>query len=375
MNIVRPTLASMSRVLLASVSFLSLGNLTGLAQGGLTPPPGPPAPTMKSLDQIETRIPISSLPLSITNPGSYYVTTNLTGVAGTNGITIYTNNVTIDLNGFTLEGVPGSIDGITGVHVTNICVRDGIVHNWGATGVNLLFSTFAAVIERVQANANGQYGIALENGIVRGCVANANNTATSGGIAGIDANSSTIVDCVANANLGIADGIACGSGVNIVHCFTTGNGGDGIVAFSGCTILGCSSFSNQGRGIFASIDSTIQECLAVGNTGDNIDVSRDTLVLNNIANGSSGAGIHASFVRNRIEGNQATQNRIGILIDANATNNIVVRNSCSANPSFGPVSSSNYVFNATVIFGPTNNLFDPSTGLITNVNPWANFSR
>jgi parallel beta-helix repeat protein len=115
----------------------------------------------------------------------------------------------------------------------------------------------------------------------------------------------------------------------------------------------------------------------VGNVSDNINVARDALVLNNVADASSsGAGIHATFVRNRIDGNQVTHNRFGILVDANATNTIVVRNSSSANPSFGAaVSSSNFVFNgAAVIFGPTNNVSD-SSGLITNSNPWANFSR
>jgi hypothetical protein len=42
-----------------------------LAQGSLTPPPGAPAPTMKTLDQIEARTPISSAPFTISAPGSY----------------------------------------------------------------------------------------------------------------------------------------------------------------------------------------------------------------------------------------------------------------------------------------------------------------
>jgi hypothetical protein len=33
---------------------------------------------MKSLDQIEARTPISSAPFTISAPGSYYLTTNLT---------------------------------------------------------------------------------------------------------------------------------------------------------------------------------------------------------------------------------------------------------------------------------------------------------
>ena len=59
------------------------------AQGPLTPP-GAPTPTMKTLEQIEPRTPISQadMPLTISAPGSYYLTTNLTGTAGSNGISI-----------------------------------------------------------------------------------------------------------------------------------------------------------------------------------------------------------------------------------------------------------------------------------------------
>src|SRR6266568_6580756 len=74
---------------------------TTLAQGSLTPP-GAPAPTMKTLDQIEARTPISSAPFTITDSGSYYLTTNVTVSSG-DAITIAADNVTLDLNGFTIS--------------------------------------------------------------------------------------------------------------------------------------------------------------------------------------------------------------------------------------------------------------------------------
>src|SRR6266436_4671626 len=67
------------------------------AQGSLTPP-GAPAPTMKTLQQIEPRTPISSVPVSILNSGSYYLTDNLEVSYG-DAIFISANNVTVDLNG------------------------------------------------------------------------------------------------------------------------------------------------------------------------------------------------------------------------------------------------------------------------------------
>src|SRR5438094_2967891 len=63
-------------LLAAFLSTLNYQPSTLFAQGSLTPP-GAPAPTMKSLDQIEARTAISSAPFTINQPGSYYLTKNL----------------------------------------------------------------------------------------------------------------------------------------------------------------------------------------------------------------------------------------------------------------------------------------------------------
>src|SRR5215469_11158743 len=89
---------------LALALFLTLNvQIDGFAQGSLTPS-GPPAPTMLTLSQVEPRTPIASLPFTVSTPGSYYVTGNLTAAVNQNGILVATDNVTIDLNGFTLSG-------------------------------------------------------------------------------------------------------------------------------------------------------------------------------------------------------------------------------------------------------------------------------
>ena len=83
-------LATLALLLLIVHSPLS----TTFSQGALTPP-GAPAPTMKTLAQIEPRMPISSLTYIISAPGSYYLTTNLTCIGGSaNGINISSSDVT-----------------------------------------------------------------------------------------------------------------------------------------------------------------------------------------------------------------------------------------------------------------------------------------
>src|SRR6185369_6283182 len=77
---------------------------SGFTQGSLNPP-GAPAPTFKTLSQVEPRFPISDFQTNLTIPGSYYLVTNLfSGTNSNDAINIRTNisNITIDLNGFSI---------------------------------------------------------------------------------------------------------------------------------------------------------------------------------------------------------------------------------------------------------------------------------
>src|SRR5436190_16486373 len=92
---------------------------TVLAQGPLTPP-GAPAPTMKTLDQIEPRTPISAFGTTLTTPGSFYLTTNLVSGSSTgDGILVRASNVTIDLNGFSIISTTtaGGTDSPAGIRI------------------------------------------------------------------------------------------------------------------------------------------------------------------------------------------------------------------------------------------------------------------
>ncbi len=124
------------RVFLFAVSIV--GALTiayeAFAQGPLTPS-GAPAPTMKTLQQVEPRTPIGALPYDITQPGSYYLTGPL---FSTNyGIRIFSHDVTVDLMGFTITGTANPM--LPGIHVVannvtsfrNIVVRNGGISEFG----------------------------------------------------------------------------------------------------------------------------------------------------------------------------------------------------------------------------------------------------
>ena len=271
------------------------------SQGSLTPPPGPPAATMKSLDQIEPRIPISSLPFTISQEGSYYLTKNL-DTAG-NGISVGSSNVTVDLNGFTIEGTGGSGAGIDATARDRVVVKNGMVRGFPLLGIKL---GNYGVVERVVSSFNGQAGINIE---ARGSVTHCTSV-SNGGIGISVGNGSSVLDSITEDNTGI--GISCENSL-VARCLSRTNGGAGIAA-NASQVADSMSSLNTGAGITAT---------------DDCHIERNTVTKN--GNSGDAAGILVTGTRTLVQKNQVSGNDRGLEITGTA--NVVRENTVLGNTS------------------------------------------
>lgn len=244
------------------------------AQGPLTPP-GAPAPTMRSLDQIEARTPISSVPYFINSSGSYYLTKNLTVSSGS-AITINVNDVTLDLNGFTLfstQNPASSASAITAVSgVRNVAIANGTI----SSGVTLSGGNYSG--------SGFGYGIYLANAVtarvshvsVTGCV-------NHGIYLGL--NSTVVENCTVDTVGGY--GIAAGAVLNS----TVMNSYNGI---SGNNVNNCSASKCLLYGINAA---TVSNCYA-STTGFNTPAILAITASNSWGDATDDCGVRASNVDN-----------------------------------------------------------------------------
>ncbi len=90
----------------------------------------------------------ANYPVSINEPGSYRLTSDLVVTSGIDGVDIGADNVTLDLNGFTIfgSGEVGLNDGISIIASDNVEVRNGTVRGFSRHGVFSLTGTRSRAI-------------------------------------------------------------------------------------------------------------------------------------------------------------------------------------------------------------------------------------
>jgi len=319
---------------LLALALLAAAGTATLLAGPLDPPVGPIASTFKTLTEVEPRTAINAINtpgdadsvFKITQPGSYYLTGNVTGAVGKHGIKVLGNNVSIDLNGFSLQGVAGSLDGVRAntANAHSLRIVNGTINGFGGSGINT-FTQFvrSTLVESVASANNGAGGIEIYQGVVRGCSAYKNT----------------------------GDGIRATLATVITACAARENTGDGFKGNSSCEIIDCTASANGDDGFQVTNAGTVRGCTAEVH--------------------SSGAGVHAISSDNRIEGNNVVSNLRGI--DADGSGNFVVRNTATGNTTNFDIAAGNI---GLYVIATTSAAVNGNSGgaAIGSTDPWANFS-
>lgn len=251
-----------------AIVVMALVVLTALpVRAGNLEPSALPSSTMKTLDEVEPRIPIpgSDTPVSvftISESGSYYLTgnRNCSGI----GIQVNADDVTIDLMGYTLIGPDsGTNYGVYMDERSNVEIRNGTIKGFGNYGICEANDTTGKNhrVVNVRAISNGNGGIYLGGlgHLVSNCLASDNGTSSAASVYGIYVNSgSTVIGNTVYKNGDLATG-------NYVY---------GIFAGPGCTVTGnTASFNGFAAvnssvyGIYASTASTVTGNTTIYNGG------------------------------------------------------------------------------------------------------------
>jgi len=306
----------------------SIGSILG--QGSLTPP-GAPAPTMKSLSQIEARTPIPTAPFTVLQSGSYYLTTNIVVSSG-DAVTISANNVTLDLNGFSISSTAPSAAGM-GINLgatrrqTNITILNGFITgsvtndnsgNYGGGGFSYGIG---------YSGVNFPRNVRVSGVSVSGCLVDGINvhststmvqscsvtTAGGYGILAQIVSDSTAVDCAGTAAIYAsqtahncsASNIGTGYGLFTYaanNCYGNASSNDGINAL---TANNCTGASTDGTGVRSLIAANcygqsfygtgLSATIAIGCYGDSFYGDGLSVVTANSCYGNSSAGTAQSI--------------------------------------------------------------------------------
>jgi hypothetical protein len=236
------------------------------------------------------------LPVTLSVPGSYRLTSNLVQPdAATKVLLVTANNVTIDLGGFEISGpftCPGTPANcaaaglgyaVDGTLVTGTTVRNGTVHGTARA----LALGDRCVVRDVIIDETTNFGVfGGEHCSVSGVVA------TRNGSVGIQLDSGSVTNSAAGGNEGT--GIFFSGQGTVTGSSANDNGGNGIGGNAGTQVSDCSVADNVGSGILLNVAGVVTSSSAYNNGQDGIRVAAGGLVRHSAAYSNGGDGIEAA---------------------------------------------------------------------------------
>ncbi|MDX2145910.1 MAG: right-handed parallel beta-helix repeat-containing protein [Planctomycetota bacterium] len=351
---------------------LTLASVCGLATGAglliagpLSPPAGLVTSSYKTLNEVEPRIAINatntpgdndatSSVFKITQPGSYYLTGNITVTDNRRAIEITANDVTIDLGGFLItssgtspHAIDATVSGLRG-----ITVRNGTVLGFASTGVDLGFLN-SCTLHDLNVRSCGNGALLGSDARVRDCTFSDNEGAglllNAGG---------SVENCVAAENL---TGFSSQGRTVFRGCSARSNAERGFSVLSGAVVTDCSASFNGQDGFWLQSGGTISNSQSTSNLGAGIYLNGYGVATNNNCV-SNASGIVAANEASRIDSNHVSLNTVNG-IQTISSNNIIVRNTARSNGTNYNIPSGEY---AQIITNPGSNF--------VATNPWANFA-
>lgn len=326
------------RVLLAAAAVGGAAALAKLAKGGpLSPPPGPVAPTAGP----EPRTPLSpettpgdaSAVYRITQPGSYYLTQNLTGLASRAAIAVLADDVTIDLNGFGIIGTPtgGPLAGRTLITdgVDGLVVRNGTIRSWaGYITLNQLSrATFEDL--HVVGPFAGNFEAQARHSVFRRLIIE-----STGEVAIAALEDCLIEDCVivrlAGSALTLTDAVQASTNSIVQRCVVA-DCGNGIRVTGGtvrdCVVWGATAASSWDDAGIAVQRGLVEGCVVTNCARAGIRLLGQASAVGNQVNGCQTGIADGGFAggRSRVDGNAVTLSS-GVGIKIEKPRNVVVRN-------------------------------------------------
>lgn len=205
---------------------------------------------------------VSELPSTIAWPSKATLSGNLKGSSSSDGISITASDVVLDLAGFTLSGVPGSLNGVTiAPNCSNVEIKNGAVSGWGTYGIDAPYATLLK-------------------------------------ITGVLVSSNSV------------DGIRMGTNSTVTECHLVANAGNGLKAYDNCTVRRCDSRGNSVDGMNLAGGASVSESICRDNGDDGIQLTGRKCTLDGNTLIGNRWGIYDGIGGNLIIRNRASSNTV-----------------------------------------------------------------